>query len=422
MRIIDDHEFEVVLDEPVTRFMYVLAMYQASIVPREAVEKYGSRFGRHPVGTGPFTLAEQDWEPGLSMVFNRNPNYHECYFHAERTSDDKSGSGSQSAGTRLPILDRLEITFYNEAEQAQWLEFRSGSLDFTTVPAEYFPSAYNKRTWKLKPEFAEAGIRSYQVRLLDFIFRGFNMEDELVGGYTPEKVALRKAICTALDWEEQNDAFYNGICVIYDGMIPPGLDGYPEDGVAPNSYRGPNIQRARELLAEAGYPDGKGLPPIEFYTSIGGNSPEQAEMLARQLGKINVELKSNLVDFSTLMEYVDNKKAPFFAFAWGSDYPDAENNLALFYSKNKSPGSNHFNYDRKEYDVLYEKIRTMEPSEARTKIYAQMRDMVYQDAAFAGSMARTRFYLVNPRLNNFQPTEDYLNWFKYLDVDESVRR
>lgn len=421
MRIINDHEFEVELVEPVHRFMYVLAMYQSSIVPREAAEKYGRRFGRHPIGTGPYTLDEQDWEAGLSMVFNRNPNYHKCYYPSEHMPADVAAGLTKAAGSRLPILDRLEITFYTEP-QPQWLEFRSGSLDFTTVPGEYFPSAYNKRTRKLKPEYAEAGITSHPVRLLDFIFLGFNMEDELLGGYTPEKVALRKAICTTLDWQEQNDAFYNGINVVYDGMIPPGLDGYPKDGVAPNSYRGPNLQRARELLAEAGYPEGKGLPPLEYYTGRGGNAQEQSEMLARQLGKVNIRVNVHLVDFSTLLEYVDHKKAPMFSFAWGSDYPDAENNLALFYSKNKSPGSNHFNYDRKAYDELYETIRKMGPSPERTKLYARMRDMVYQDAAFGGSMARTRYYLANPRLKNFKPTEDFLNWYKYLDVDESVRR
>jgi len=421
MRIINDYEFEVELVEPVQRFMYVLAMYQLAIVPREAVETYGRRFGRHPVGTGPFLLREEvDWQPGMSMVLNRNSNYHACYYPQEHMPEDVKEGLTKDAGKKLPIVDRVEITFYVQ-DQPRWLEFRSGGLDYTTVPAEYFPSAFNKRTKVLKAEYRDQGVKSASVPLLDFIFRGFNMEDELLGGYTPEKVALRKALCTAMDWEEQNDAFYNGTNIVYDGMIPPGLAGYPKNGVAPDSYRGPNLQLARKLLAEAGYPGAKRLPPIEFYTSRGGNNQEQVEMLARQLGKIDVELKPHLVDFSTLMENVDNKKAPMFAFAWGSDYPDAENNLALFYGPNKSPGSNHFNYEREDYDKLYEKIRVMEPSPERTALYAKMRDMVYQDAAFAGSMARTRYYLWNPRLKNFKPTEDFYNWFKYLDVDDSQR-
>ncbi|MEQ8789352.1 MAG: ABC transporter substrate-binding protein [Pirellulaceae bacterium] len=422
MRIINNREFELELNESVPTFIYKLAMYQLAIVPREAVEMYGDRFGRHPVGTGPFLLSEEeDWQPGLSMVLNANPNYHTSYYPEEHMPEDVAEGLTRAAGKRLPIVDRVEIGFYVE-DQPRWLEFRSGSVDYITVPAEYIPTAFNKRTKTLKAEYRRQGVRSAKVPLLDFIFRGFNMEDELLGGYTPEKVALRKAICAAMDWEEQNDAFYNGINIVYDGMIPPDLDGYPKGGVAPNSYRGPNLQLARQLLAEAGYPEGKGLPPIEFYTSRGGNNQEQVEMLARQLGKINVELKPHLVDFSTLIASVDNKKAPMFAFAWGSDYPDAENNLALFYGPNESPGSNHYNYKRKEYDKLYEKARVMEPSPERTAIYEKMRDMVYQDAAFAGSMARTRYYLWNPRLKNFKPSEDFFNWFKYLDVDDDARQ
>ena len=421
MRIISDREFEVELTKPVQRFMWVLAMYQLAIVPSEAVERYGRRFGRHPVGTGPFTLREGDWQPGMSMVFRKNPNYHECYYPNEHMPDDEKAGFAAAAGQRLPIVDRVEVTFYVQ-DQPRWLEFRSGSLDYTTVPAEYFDSAFNKRTKQLKPEFRRQGVTFHAVPLLDFIFRGFNMEDKLLGGYTPEKIALRKAICAALDWNEQNDAFYNGINVIYDGQIPPGLAGHPEGGKVADSYQGPNLQLARQLLAEAGYPNGAGLPPLDYYTGRSSNSQEQVEMLSRQLGKINVQVNPNLVDFSTLLEYVDNKKAPMFSFAWGSDYPDAENNLALFYGPNESPGSNHFNYKRKEYDKLYERIRVMGPSPERTMLYEKMRNMVYNDAAFAGSMARTRYYLINPRLKNFKPTENFLNWFKYLDVDDQVRK
>jgi len=111
-----------------------------------------------------------------------------------------------------------------------------------------------------------------------------------------------------------------------------------------------------------------------------------------------------------------------FGFAWGSDYPDPENNLALFYSKNKAPGANHYNYDRPEFDKLYEQIIVMKPGAERTKIIEQMRDMVIADVPFVGSMARTRFYLAHPYLKNFKPSEDFYNWFKYLDVDASAPR
>ncbi len=418
-KIINDYEFEVVLKEPVQRFLWTLAMFQFSIVPREAVEKYGNKekFLNHPVGTGPFRMAEEDWVHGKSIVFTRNPNYRECYYPDEHMPDDKEHDFHEPAGTRLPIVDRVEVTFYVDS-QPMWLQFRSGNLDYTTVPAENYTTAFNKRTKKLKPEFRKEGITGYHVPLLDFIYFGFNMEDELLGGYSDEKKYLRQAISLALDWEERNDSFYNSTCVIYDGMIPPDLAGYPKDGNGPISYRGPDLQRAKELLAKAGYPNGEGLPTITYYTSRGANLQQQAEMTTRQLKKIGVNINPRLEDFAPFTETLDNKKAPIFSLAWGSDYPDAENNLQLFYGPNGAPGSNSFNYKNDEFDRLYEKIRLMPPSDERTAIYEKMRDMVIADCAYMGSMARTRSYLVNPRLKNFKPTENFFNWVKYLDVEE----
>lgn len=414
-REINDHEFQVVLREPVTRFRWVLAMSQSAIVCREAVEKYGVEFPHHPVGTGPWIV--EDWQPSRHLRLKRNPTYREEYYPAEASPEDVERGLTKAAGQKLPIADRLEFRMFVH-DQPMWLNFLAKRVDYAQVPAEYFDEAYIKRTQRLRASYRDQGITSQPIVLFDFIFIGFNMTDSLIGGYTPQQRALRRAISLALDTEERNDTFYNGINVVYDGMIPPGLAGHPKDGIAPNSPRGPNLEKARELLAQAGYPNGEGLPELDYYSSRGSNYSEQAEMIQRQLSKIGIRLKVRLVDFSTLMEIVDNRKAQLFAFAWGSDYPDGENNLALFYGPNRSPGSNHFNYENAEYDRLYEKILTMPPSEERTEIYEQMRDIVLSDMPYVGSMARTRFYIAHSRLKNFKPSETFQNWPKYLDIKE----
>ncbi|MFP6669458.1 MAG: ABC transporter substrate-binding protein [Pirellulales bacterium] len=421
MEIINDHEFKITLTEKVQRFLWTLAMFQMSILPREAVEKYGIKFGRHPVGTGPFKMAEDGWIPQKSMSLTRNPNYHECYYPSEWMPEDEALGLHKAAGQRIPFVDGVEVTFFTQ-DQPLWLSFRAGKLDFSRVPKDNFGEAFNKRTKKLKPSFRKEGIVDHAVPQLDFIYYGFNMEDELLGGYTDEKRALRQAISLALDWEERNDIFYNNVCQIYDGMIPPGLNGYPQGGEGPVSYRGPDLERARELLAKAGYPGGEGLPTIDYYTSIEGPGKEMAEMTMKQLRKIGINLNPRLDVFSAFDEKLKNRKCGFFSLAWHSDYPDAENNLALFYSRNKSPGANNFIYDNPEFDKLYEQIRSMPKSDDRTKIIERMRDMVLEDAPFCGSLARTRYYLVNPWLKNCKPSEDFQNWWKYLDLDESRRR
>jgi oligopeptide transport system substrate-binding protein len=417
MRILSDHEFEVELTMPVYRILYVLAMFQTAIVPREAAETYGAAFSGHPVGTGPFLLRrDEDWQRTKSIVLHRNPGYREAFF-----PDAGGEARHEASGKRIPFADRIEITFFQE-DQPMWLEWKARNLDFVTVPAENFTEAYTKRKQTLKKEWEEQGVTSRPIRLLDFIWHcGFNMEDPLVGGYTEEKRALRKAIAYAINVDQINESFYNGINVVYDGMIPPDLDGYPPEGRSPAGARGPDLDKARALLAKAGYPDGKGLPPLEYWSSVGGNQQEQVETVQRDLAKIGVQLKVRLVDFSQLSEATHEKRAQIFAFAWGSDYPDGENNLALFYGPNESPGSNSFNYKNAAYDELYRKILSMAPSPERTEIYAKMRDMVLEDCPFVGSMARTRFYLIRPRLKHCRPSETFWNWFKYLDVEPDAK-
>ncbi len=419
-RKIDDREFEIVLSKPVTKFLWILTMFQTSVVPREAVEAFGEDFAFKPVGTGPFILDE--WIPKQRLSVNRNPVYREVFYpeRSEWSREDRRRRLHLPAGERVPFVDRIEFTMFVE-DNPMWLQFRAGKIGYTEVPDEYYAQAFDKRTHQLKPEMASEGVDAHANKLLDFIFRGFNMDDAVVGGYTEKKKALRQAMSLAMDLDEFNRTFYSGLNVVYDGPIPPQLDGHPEDGRSPAAYQGPNLELARQKMIEAGYPSGEGLAPIKYYANRGGNSPEQTELMQRQLARIGVRLDVQLVDFSTLIEFVNKKKAPIFSFAWSSDYPDAENNLALFYSPNESPGSNHFNYKRADYDAMYEQILTMTPGSERTAIYEQMRDMILEDVPYIGSMARERHYLINPWLLNCKPTERFYSWYKYLDVDDAKR-
>ena len=416
-----DHTLVIKLREPVQQFIWKLAMFQLAVVPKEAVDKYGTNFSGHPVGTGPFLMEkESDWRRSTSLRLVRNPNYMTEVFPAAFDDYDRGHGFERYEGQKLPMIDGVEITFFVEA-QPMWLEFKAKGMDFTTVPASGFHEAFKLRDKSLKRSWSAQGITFFPLPLLDFIFRAFNMEDPLVGGYDAKHKALRHAVCLALNLDEMNEAYYNGECIVYDGPIPPGLDGYPEGGTAPVSYRGPRLEEAREKLREAGYTvvDGKvtDLPPIEYYTSRGAESKKMTELTMRNLAKVGIRINPHYVDFSELIEAVNNKKASMFSFAWGSDYPDAENNLAMFYSPNVSPGSNHFNYSRPEFDAMYERIRTMPPGPERTEIYAKMRDMLIEDAPFAGSLARTRRYLIHPWLRNFKPSETFYNYMKYWDLD-----
>ncbi|RMG36296.1 MAG: hypothetical protein D6725_10895, partial [Planctomycetota bacterium] len=138
MRVLGRYEFEIELVKPVQRFLWTLAMFQLSVVPREAVEYYGERFNRHPVGTGPFIL--ESWIAKKRIVFRKNPNYHACTYPTEHETRDVAAGLTEASGRRIPFVDRIEISMFAES-QPMWLKFRAGELDFTTVPAEYYPQA-----------------------------------------------------------------------------------------------------------------------------------------------------------------------------------------------------------------------------------------------------------------------------------------
>lgn len=430
---VSDSEFQIKLTKPVFRFLYTLAQFQTSIVAREAVEKYGLKdFGAVAVGTGPFAL--ERWEPKQYLHAKKNPTYHDVRYPARdqwTEREDRRKRMDRAAGQKVPFVDRIEFTMFTQ-DQPMWLEFNSGNLGYIEVPGEYFEKAFDKRTKELNAEMTGKGVTAHSDQLLDFIFIGFNMLDPVVGGLDPDKKALRQAISLACDQNEINDVIYNGINVVYDGPIPPALDGHPAGGKALKNYRGPDLDAAKAKLKEAGWPEGKNAKTgeqlvLRYYTDVSVRNTQTAELYKRQLARVGVRLEPVQLDFSTLIENVNNRKAQLFGFAWGSDYPDAENNLALFYTPNMSPGSNHYNYSRAEFDRLYEQILVMNPKESdavraeRAKLYEQMRDMLIEDCPFVGGMGRTRFYLMAPWITNCRPTERTWSWIKYLDVDDSKR-
>lgn len=412
LEVLDRYHLRIRLLRPFPQLLDVLGMCYASVVPREVVLRYGADLARHAVGTGPFRLVELI--PGTKVVLAKNPRYRDVRYptaeHAE--PGDEARGLLEAAGARVPFLDGVVMHVF-EQDQPMWLKWRVKDLDFIQTPTDFFDAAFDE-TGSLRPALAEEGVGVYVHAKLDFIYRGFNMEDPVVGGMERGKL-LRQAISLAMDTEELADAFYNRTVIRYDGPIPPGLDGYEPGVLSP--YRGPNLEKAKELLARAGYPEGRGLPRLAYHTNRGGSSPAQAEMFARQLRRVGIELDLHVHSFPELDALIKKKQAQMFNLSWGSDYPDAENNLALFYGPNRVPGSNNFNYSNPEYDALYEQIRTMAPSPERTAIYRRMRDLVIEDCPAIGSMARTRYFVWNRRVRNLKPDETWYTWLKFVDVD-----
>ena len=412
LKAVDRYTVQLKLIQRSSQIGYALAMAFTAVVPREAVEAYGKEFLNHPVGTGPFRIEE--YNPTSKLVYVKNPTYRQELYPSEGAPGDKEGGLLADAGKALPLSDKVIVSIIVE-DQPRWLNFMAGKLDRAAIPKDNFDQAVDKAQ-NLKPELAQKGIILFKDPSLDVTHESFNMADPLIG----KNKLLRQALSLAYNPAPAIDLFYNGRAIVAQGPIPPGLAGYDE--AMKNPYKQFSIEKAKELLAKAGYPGGKGLPPIEYATTSSSTSRQMNEYLQKQFEAIGVTLKMNTYSWPEFQAAIKNKKGQMWGFAWGADYPDAENFLQLFYSKNGSPGPNDANYSNPEFDRLYEKSLTLQDTPERTAIYQQMVKLVVEDCPWIFGVHRLSYSLGNKWLKNYKYHEFENSAFKYLRVDPALKQ
>ena len=228
LKALDRYTWQIKLTQPFYIFIYNLADCRISCAfAREVVEHYGDDIGSHPVGTGAYRLAF--WKRSSKMVFEANPNFREEYFDGEPGADDAEGQAilALQKGKRLPMIGRVEV-YVIEETQPRWLSFLNEEMDLMYgVPEEYANQAMPNN--KLAPNLAKRGITMKQVPALDLTYMYFNMEDPVVGGYTPEKVALRRAISLAYNTRDEIAILRKNQAIPAQTPYSPGVAGYDPD-------------------------------------------------------------------------------------------------------------------------------------------------------------------------------------------------
>lgn len=397
LKKIDDHTIRFTLAKPFPQFIYALAMGQTFIVPREAVEHYGEEFLNHPVGTGPFRLEKN--EPHR-LTFVKNPTFREKFFPSD--GDEKY------AGKKIPFLDRITVDIMVES-QPRWMNFQRATLDFLFIPSDSFQEAVGA-DGKLRPELAKLGVEMTVDPLMDVTYTLFNFDNKLF-----RNKKLREAISLAYDRAEENKLFYNDTGIIAQSVIPPGMKGYEED------FKNPlveyDLERAKKLLAEAGYPNGTGLPELTLEITNSTQIRQLAEHFALHMKRIGVKIKPIINTWPELSSKAHKSQFMLLSMAWLADYPDAENFLSLLYCPNKSPGSNAASYCDPEYDRKFEKAVLLQDSPERTKLYKELNRYVAREIPWIFSLHRTRHHLVHSWVRNFMFTEFSSTQFQYLDID-----
>ncbi len=355
---LNDSCFRIVLSEPFPPFLGLLSMQYCSVVPKEAIEKYGNDFRQHPVGTGPFRL--KLWKEGVKLVMVKNENYFE-----------------QENGKRLPYLDAIAVTFIVD-KQSAFLEFVKGNLDFMSGIDASYKDELLTRSGELNTKYRNR-ICLIKRPYLNTEYLGILVDPSFpVMKNNPMRFrAIRQAMNYSFDRVKMMRYLRNNIGIPgVSGFVPEGLPWFDQKAVKGYDY---DPVKARELLASAGFPGGKGLPPITLTTNA--SYLDLCKYIQSQLNEAGFNILIDVSPPATLREMIAQSKVAFFRGSWIADYPDAENYLSLFYSLNFCPdGPNYTHYSNPAFDKLYQKAIMELNDSIRGNLYSQMDKLMMADA------------------------------------------
>lgn len=428
LKLVDRYTFQVKINQSRYVFIYNFADCRfACAVAREVVEKYGEDFGSHPVGTGPYRLAF--WKRSSKMVFEKNPAYREEYWDAEPPPNDPRAAEIVAAmkGRRIPQVDRVELSIIEET-QPRWLSFLNEEMDMIfLVPEEFAYQAFPNN--KIAKNLERRGIRMEQLPALDVTYSFFNMEDPVVGGYTPDKVALRRAINLSYKVKDEIAILRKGQAIPAEGPWAPGVAGWdPNFHTTANEY---NPAKAKALLDMFGYVDRNGDgyrekpdgTPLTIYRYSTPTSRDQQfdELWKRGMDDIGVRLEIVRAKWPDILKSARQGKVQFWQLGGTAAAPDAETWLNSLWGKN--PENNLARFKLPAFDALYEKAQALPDSPERTKMYEDMARLVVAYAPWRINTNRIRTDMWYPQFVGYRrhPIISY-NWWKYVDIDNAARR
>ena len=381
IRALDRYSFQVRLAEAGPRFHYQFAIPTLTgAVAREVVEAYGDDIAAHPVGTGPFQLSS--WRRASRIELLRNPQFREQFFEGEPAPDDGQAQAiaRELAGKRLPLVDKVEISVIDEA-QPRWLAFLNGALDLLELPAEFAPVAVPGGA--LAPHLAKKGVRLQRALQPDMQMTYFNMDDPVVGGNAPAKVALRRAVALAHDDDEANRLSRNGQAIAAQSVVSPFTSGYDP---AYRSEMGQHSRaRAMALLDLFGYtdrngdgwreqPDGSPLL-LRLASTQDQRARSRNELWRKYLAAIGVRMELDIATWPDLLKKARAGSLMMWGFIWSATNPDGSFFLGIGYGPNASE-SNDAHFSLPEYDRLFERQNVLPDGPEREALMKQAKNLL----------------------------------------------
>ena len=435
IEIRDRYTISFKLVDPDFNFLYVMAMANVVPVAREVIEAYKDDTHAHPIGTGPYRLTE--WVRRSKIVLERNPAHRGYELDVRYANPDDEWDRraiEDLRGKRLPLIDRVEI-YPIEDEQPRFLAFLNREHDLMDeTPFAFIDQVLPNG--KLSPAMQKAGVHVFRELQPELTYFDFNMQDTAegrpnpVGGYTPERIALRRAMVLAYDRPAEIRIIRKGQAVPAESPVPPGVVGY--DAAFRTDAQDYDPAKAKALLDMFGYvdrdgdgcrenPDGTPLVIGHKYYAQTQEYRQQAELFVKSLHDVGLCAEAQAVIFGDLLK--DKKVSNYVTAqsAWIADYPDAQNFLQLLYGPNTGQ-SNEAGFKLKEFDRLYERSLGLPDGEARNRLYREMDRLILAYAPWRLGVHRIFNHLQYPWVKGYKKHPILYTNFKYLDIDVAAQQ
>jgi len=447
VEILGPYRYSIRIEGAYPQFLYWQAMTFFAPMPWEADHFYSQpgleakniNLDWHPIGTGPFYLAENN--PNLRMVLARNPNYQGGTYPSSGAPGDARAGLLDDAGAPLPFIDSAVYSLEKEAIP-RWNKFLQGYYDRSSIVSDNFDQAVDLGAGgeaSLTDAMRARGISLSTAVATSVFYMGFNMLDPVLGGRGERATLLRRAISIAVDFEEYIAIFSNGRGVAAQDPIPPDIFGHlaGRAGVNPYVYdwvdgapRRKSIEDARALMAQAGYPGGvdreSGKPLVLYFEAISRGPDDKARLtwMRNQFDKLDIQLVVRATDYNRFREKMLKGTGQIYMWGWKADYPDPENFLFLLYGphgKAEFNGENASNYSSPEFDMLFDRMKNMTDGDERLERIREMVRIAQHDAPWAWGFYPKDYALHHAWLHNVKPNLMASNTLKYLRIAPDVR-
>ena len=422
LEVVDRYTLRIHLTDTDYNFAFIMAMPAMSAVAREVIEAYPDDTNAHPVGTGPYVLKE--WTRRARIVLEANPDYREVIWDFASSEPSDQPVIAAMKGKRIPQIGRVEISVIEE-EQSRWLAFQRGEIDFIDRFGSFAPVAIPDN--KLAPDLAARGITWDRSIEPEITYYFFNMKDPVVGGYSKEKIALRRAMILAYDTSEEIKVIRKSQAIDNQMPVPAGVVGHDP---AYRSILRYDPQLANQLLDYFGYkkgtdgyrtdPSGKPIS-IVLTSEPTAISREYDELWKKALDGIGLRLVTRKSPFSDNIKGAEACQLEMWGSAWAADYPDGENFMQLFYGPNVHQ-SNHACYESAAFDQMYDRIRNMPDSAERNRLFLLMSRQMEVDSVIKLGVSRYRNVLVYPQVKGYRYHPINTAVWEYLDIDPAARK